>query len=88
MRDPNRVTDEGAGHDQNIEEQRDRDDGGGSQTVSRESTGGAGKVGTGNGDKSGGSGKKPETTSRRIQAQESELDSSQQAAVLILAPVF
>jgi len=58
MRDANRVSDEGGGHDQNIEERRDRDDGGGSQTVSRESTGGASKVGTGSGNKSGGSGKK------------------------------
>jgi hypothetical protein len=59
MRDANRVSDEGGSHDQNIEERRDRDDGaGGSQTVSRESQGGASKVGEGSGNKSGGSGKK------------------------------
>ena len=58
MRDANRVSDEGGSHDQNIEERRDQGDAGRSETVSRESTGGASQVGTGSGNKSGGSGKK------------------------------
>lgn len=58
MRDANRVSDEGGSHDQNLEEARDQGDVGRSETVSRESTGGASKVGTGSGNKSGGSGKK------------------------------
>jgi hypothetical protein len=58
MRDANRVSDEGGSHDQNIEELRDQGDKDRSETVSRESTGGASKVGTGSGNKSGGSGKK------------------------------
>ena len=59
MRDANRVSDEGGGHDQNVEERRDsgRSESG-SQTVSRESRGGAAKEGTSSGNKSGGSGKK------------------------------
>ncbi len=58
-RNANRVSDEGGSHDQNIEERRDRTDGGGSQTVSREkSQGGAAQEGTSSGNKSGGSGKK------------------------------
>jgi hypothetical protein len=58
MRDANRVSDEGGSHDQNIEELRDQGDKDRSETVSRKSTGGANKVGTGSGNKSGGSGKK------------------------------
>jgi hypothetical protein len=58
MRDANRVSDEGGSHDQNREELRDQGERNGSETVSRESSGGASKVGTGSGNKSGGSGKK------------------------------
>lgn len=54
----NRVSDEGGKNSQNAVEQRERTDGGGSQTVSREARGGAAKEGHGSGNKSGGDGKK------------------------------
>lgn len=57
-RDANRISDEGGDHDQGQEDERQRTDGGGSKTVSRESQGGAAHVGHGSGNKSGGSGKK------------------------------
>lgn len=57
-RDLNRISDEGGDHDQGQEDERQRTDGGGSQTVSRKSQGGAAPVGTGSGNKSGGDGKK------------------------------
>ena len=57
-REANRISDEGGDHDQGQEDERQRTDNGGSQTVSRESQGGAVKEGRGSGNKSGGSGKK------------------------------
>lgn len=56
-RELNRISDEGGDHDQGQEDERQRTDGGGSQTVSRKARGGAEKIGTGSGNKSGGSGK-------------------------------
>lgn len=59
-REKNRISDEGGDHDQGQEDERQRTDGGGSQTVSHESQHDRPKVGTGSGNKSGGSGKKGE----------------------------
>ena len=61
-RNLNRISDEGGDHNQNEQDERQRTDGGGSQTVSRKARGGAAHEGHSSGNKSAGSGKKAKSS--------------------------